>query len=210
MHEKVLPPHALELLTALEKRRSAALRGWVLAGGAALALRLGHRAAGAFDFFRTNAVDMAALLMALGRAGACEVLNHDARTLNVLVGGTKLAFFRVSFGVVHPPTPYRFFAVADLMDLALMKLVAIADRGSRKDFVDLWCILQEGLSLRECIDLLPRKYGAGHVNTYHVLKSLAYFDDAEKEPMPELLRALDWEKCKAYFAKEARAIVLPV
>lgn len=209
MHEEVIPPHGLELLAALERRRGAALRGWVLAGGTGLALRLGHRLSGDFDFFRSNAVDMRELARILERAGECETLNHDARTLNVLVGGVKLSFFRVSFGFLLPPAPYRFFAIADIVDIALMKLAAVADRGSRRDFVDLWCILQRGPTLRECIDLLPEKYGEGRVNLYHVLKSLTYFEDAEAEPLPAMREPFDWEACKSFFVEEAHEIVLP-
>jgi hypothetical protein len=209
MHEEVIPPHGLELVAALERRRSAALRGWVLAGGTALALRLGHRVSGDLDFFRASAVDLEALARVLERVGECETLGRDARTLNVLVAGVKLSFFRVSFGVLRPPTPYRFFSVADLVDIALMKLMAIADRGSRRDFVDLWCILQEGHTLRQCLELLPKKYGEGRVNLYHVLKSLTYFEDAESEPLPRMLRKFDWEACKSFFVEKAHAIVLP-
>ena len=90
-----------------------------------------------------------------------------------------------------------------------MKLVAISGRGCRKDFADLYLILQDEPSLEGYFDLLPRKYGESRVNAYHILKSLTYFDDAESEPMPQMLVPFDWKECKAFFIREARAIVLP-
>ena len=56
--------------------------------------------------------------------------------------------------------PFRFFKLADVRDIALMKLAAISGRGSRKDFVDLYIILQDEPSLETYFDLLPRKYDA--------------------------------------------------
>jgi len=91
----------------------------------------------------------------------------------------------------------------------LMKLIAISGRGSRKDFADLYIILQDVPTLETYFDMLPKKYGESRVNTYHILKSLTYFDDAESEPMPRMLVPFDWEECKAFFVREARAIILP-
>jgi hypothetical protein len=90
-----------------------------------------------------------------------------------------------------------------------MKLVAISGRGSRKDFADLYLILQNGPALEDYFDMLPRKYGSSRINTYHILKSLTYFEDDEKEPMPRMLVPFDWEECKSFFIRQARAIVLP-
>jgi hypothetical protein len=72
--------------------------------------------------------------------------------------------------------------VADVRDIALMKLAAISGRGSRKDFIDLHTILRDGPTLRDHFALLPRKYGASRINAYRSLKSLTHFDDAEAEP----------------------------
>ncbi len=75
--------------------------------------------------------------------------------------------------------------------------------------MDLYTILRGGLTLRECFRLLPRKYGAERVNAYHLLKSVTFFEDAEREPMPRMLVPFNWDECKAFFRREAHAIVLP-
>jgi len=56
---------------------------------------------------------------------------------------------------------------------------------------------------------LPRKYGKRRLNTYDLLKSLTWFEDAEREPLPRMLEPFDWQECKAFFAREAHAFVLP-
>lgn len=138
-----------------------------------------------------------------------ETLQEAEHTLTVLIHKTKLSFFRVTDRFLFPTTPFRFFAIADLRDIALMKLAASSGRGSRKDFADLYAILQDGPSLSDYFELLPRKYDSRRLNAYHILKSLTYFDDAEKEPMPRMLAPFDWSECKRFFVREARAIVLP-
>ena len=209
MHEKVLPQHSLELLSQLEAEKSPLLSGWTLAGGTGLAFHLGHRLSDALNFFRTDNLDVRLLHDILSRHGPYETLQEEEHTLTVLLHETKLSFFRVRDPFLFETVPYRFFSIAAVSDIALMKLAAISGRGSRKDFADLYVILQDRPSLEDYFDLLPRKYDAGRLNTYHILKSLTYFDDAETEPMPRMLIPFDWEECKAFFVREARAIVLP-
>ena len=77
-----------------------------------------------------------------------------------------------------------------------MKLVAIGGRGSRKDFVDLYFFLQAGGSLESTLDLTRRRFQRVDYNEYHLLKSLVYFEDAEAEPMPRMLREASWTAIK--------------
>jgi len=209
MHEKVLPRGSRDLLANLESLKRPQLRGWTLAGGTGLALQMGHRISEDFDFFRTDSMDVNRLHEVLRLVGEVETLQEDDRTLTVLISQIKVSFFSVPDPFLFPGQPYVFFRLADPRDIALMKLAAISGRGSRKDFIDLYNILRGGLSLEECFQWLPQKYGEGRSNAYHVLKSLAYFEDAESEPMPRMLEPFDWDECKAFFVREAHAIVLP-
>ena len=209
MHEKVLPQHSLELLTALEETPSPLLSNWTLAGGTGLAFHLGHRISEDLDFFRTDNMDVRTLHDALAAHGRYETLQEAEHTLTVLIRQTKLSFFRVRDPFLFDSLPHRFFSLASVSDIALMKLAAISGRGSRKDFADLFLILQNKPTLEAYFDMLPRKYGASRINTYHILKSLTYFEDAEAEPMPQMLVPFDWNECKAFFVRQARTIVLP-
>jgi hypothetical protein len=209
MHEKVLPRHSLELLTELAGNSAPCLQGWTLAGGTGLAFLLGHRISEDLDFFRSDDMDVRVMHDVLQAAGPYETWQEAEHTLTVLIQGTKLSFFRVRDPFLFEGTPCRFFTVASERDIALMKLAAISGRGSRKDFVDLYLILRIGGTLNDYFRMLPEKYGASRINTYQILKSLTYFEDAEKEPLPRMLVPFDWEECKAFFVRQARAIVLP-
>jgi hypothetical protein len=209
VHEKVLPRGSRRLLDTIAKSDPDLLTGWVLAGGTGLALRIGHRSSEDFDFFRSEGADLPSLRSRLCALGPCEVLREGDRDVTLLTLGVKVSFFLVSEPLIRPPHPYRSFHVADPHDIALMKLVAVSGRGSRKDFVDLFFLIRGGISIEELFRGLPAKYGEGRVNAYHVLRSLTYFADADDEPQPRMLEPFDWEECKRFFVREAHAIVLP-
>ncbi len=209
MHANVLPTGSARYLKTLETLDEPALRGWTLAGGTGLALQLGHRVSDGFNFFRTDAFDSRTLLQVLDRAEPYETLQTAPDTLTVLAKSrVKVSFFRVRDPFLYPTKTYRFFALADPRDIALMKLAAVAGRGSRKDFVDLYFLVRGGMRLKDLLEEMPRKYGSARVNLYHVLRSLTWFEDAEREPMPRMILPVQWKECRAFFIREARAVVL--
>jgi hypothetical protein len=209
MREKVLPRGSRDLLAQLGSLNQPELHGWTLAGGTGLALQIGHRVSEDLDLFRTVPVDVGRLQRVVRAVGNAETLQEDERTLTLILSGIKISFFSVPDPFLFAGRPFLFFQLADVRDIALMKLAAIAGRGSRRDFVDLYTILRGGLPLEQCFRWLPQKYGEGRYNAYHILKSLTYFADAEGEPMPRMLEPFDWNECKAFFVREALAIVLP-
>ncbi len=79
-------------------------------------------------------------------------------------------------------------------DLAAMKLSAVADRGAKKDFVDLYVLASQRLPLRQMLNGYQRKFSA--TDTVHVLYSLTYFDDADRARMPRMLWDIDWRAIK--------------
>jgi len=209
MHEKVLPRGSRELLAKLQSLNPPELQGWTLAGDTGLALQMGHRVSEDFDFYRNDLFSADRLHEFLRQVDTVGTLQEDERTSTVIVSATKVSFFSVPDEFLYPGPSFHFFQLADPRDIALMKLAAVSSRGSRKDFIDLYTILHGGLSLERCFQWLPLKYGEGRVNSYHVLKSLTYFEDAEREPMPRMLEPFDWAECKAFFVREAHAIALP-
>lgn len=238
MHTETLPRGSRQTLDWLDRLSAPALRNWILAGGTGLALQIGHRISEDFDFFRTDDMDARALHDVFKAYGAYETLQEAEHTLTVRLDRTKLSFFCVRDPFLFGSLPYRFFTIADITDIALMKIAAISGRGSRKDFIDLFFILSGppflaeksgGLSreassaakeamedkpqsaslfLRQILELTIKKYGASRANRYHLLKSLTYFDDAEREPMPQMLRAVDWNACKRFFIQAAQDVIM--
>jgi hypothetical protein len=208
MHEKVLSAPCLELLIRMESDPSFPRKDWMLAGGTGLALQLGHRQSDDLDFFLAELPDAGRLHERLRSFGTYETLQESGHTLTVLLGGTKLSFSKTNDPFLFPGIPYRGFSIADVRDIALMKLLAITNRGSRKDFIDLYIILREPPSLQDYFAMLPEKYDPSILNTYNILKSLTYFEDAENEPLPRMLVPFRWEECKAFFVRAAHSIVL--
>ncbi len=200
MHLKVLPKGAKKLLGPL--KTVAQKHGFILAGGTALALQIAHRESVDFDFFSTRDFAVPALLTELQTYGKTAVLAQDEFTLTCLLGQVKLSFFRYWDGFLFDFVKTPYFPLAAMEDIALMKLVAIANRGSRKDFIDLYFILQGGLALPNLFKDLKKKYRDQDFNAYHILKSLNYFADAEKEPLPRMLVPFQWKQAKDFFKRE--------
>lgn len=189
----------LELLSRLGEART-----FYLAGGTALALFLGHRRSNDFDFFRAKEFVPQDLLSVLRETGEVEVLQEAAGTLTVRLRRVPVSFFRYDYPVLRPlhESPWGL-PLADPEDIAAMKLAALSGRGSRKDFVDLYFYAQEIAPLRQILDRFREKYRGIGVDPYHLLRSLTFFDDAEAEAMPELLRDVTWDQIKAFFRAEA-------
>ena len=84
-----------------------------------------------------------------------------------------------------------------------MKLAAISGRGSKKDFVDLYFLL-DSFTLSELIEFFPKKFGQESTNTYHLLKSLVYFEDAERQPLPVMLKQTAWQEVKNHIVDKVK------
>lgn len=181
--------------------------GFYLAGGTALALRLGHRRSIDFDFFTAgdfDAIDLRERLRTI--FGEVPVRSLAPRTLYVSLLGVTTSFFAYRYPLLESPeaTPWGF-GLAGLRDIAAMKLEAVAGRGSRKDFIDLYFLCRR-FDLCEIFRCFAEKYRGAGTDPYHRLRALAYFDDAETEPMPEMLAPVVWAEVRGYFEARAREL----
>ena len=207
MQTGVLTADQLAVLEALKP--AGVLRGFYLAGGTALALRHGHRRSVDFDFFRADAFDTERLFAELDvLASPAERLPAGSDTVHVRLRGVATSFFRYRYPLLEPeePGPWGFGLASDL-DIAVMKLEAVAGRGSRKDFVDLRVLCLRGLRVEDVFAAFDRKFGASRTERYHRLRALAYFEDAEREPPPDMLLPFDWSEAKRFFAGEAARLL---
>jgi hypothetical protein len=195
IHAEVLPA---EQLACLRRLGPAAIRlGFHLAGGTAVALQCGHRQSIDFDWFTPrfpgSPVDLA------------ETLRHDGihletsgiadRTVHGHIGGVKVSFFEFRPPLLRPLVAWTECGclLAAREDLAAMKLLAVAQRGTKKDFIDLHA-LSHDLSLEVMIDCYQRRFGVTEAS--RVLAGLCYFDDAEHDPMPRMLAPTTWSEVK--------------
>ena len=179
---------------------------WTLAGGTALALQLGHRYSEDLDFFRTESFDVDDLLARLARVSDTQVLSRSGDTLHVLLAGLRISFLKMEVAMLFPPSEYRGLMLADPRDIAVMKVLAIGGRGSRKGFIDLYCLLKGGMNLPEIPSLIEKRFDRIDYNAYHIQKSLVWFEDAEAEPMPDMIRDIEWRSVRQEIEGAVRAM----
>lgn len=171
-----------------------------LAGGTALALQEGHRISIDLDFMSATFSDPEDLILKIRAAELdFEVTMTSSRTVYITTGGVQVSFFGYDYPQLEKVLECGegLLPLAHSDDIAAMKLAAIASRGSRKDFVDLWLLVARHRSLQDYLDLFKRKYRMR--DTGHVVRSLSYFDDADEEPELRMLIDLDWERVKSEF-----------
>ena len=183
------------------------VRQFWLAGGTAGALQLGHRISRDLGFFNASSFDAQTIRATLGSLGDFESDRIAEDTLLGNLNGVHISFFLYRYKLLYPPHKLLGVALADLRDLGCMKIDAVQHRGRKRDFIDLWAILQNGLSLQEMLYLFDKKFEGVRFNRTHILKSLSYFDDAEEDQMPEMLKPASWEEIKRFFAEEAKKLV---
>jgi hypothetical protein len=113
-----------------------------------------------------------------------------------------VTFLGYTYSLLLPLASFQGIAVADAQDIACMKLSAIASRGTKRDFVDLY-IASQKFGLRSILQSFEQKFAEHRYNKLHILKSLTYFEDAEKDPMPHMLVPLDWKEVMRFFLQAA-------
>jgi len=207
MHTEALAPKtkkAFELLGTVDM-----VQQFYLAGGTAVALYLGHRFSHDLDFFTNKRFDSEALRLELDKAGDLEI---DVKKKDTLLGkfnGVKISFFYYQYPLLKPLNSFGQIAIAGQHDLAAMKIDAIAGRGIKRDFIDLYCLIQANhWQLVEVIAWFTKKYKKSGYNMVHVLNSLIYFSDADTTATPEMIKPIDWDKVKKYFHDSVKEIEL--
>lgn len=203
-HREVIPASTEATLTAL--RDANLLNSFYLAGGTGLALQLGHRLCLDLEFFAPEHFDQEALLQRMQNLAEFALVAKAPYTLHATIEKTKVSFLGYAYLVLYPSTPFLGVAIADPRDIACMKVSAIASRGTKRDFVDLYfCAKRFGL--KEVLRMFETKYAQTHYSKIHILKSLTFFADAEKDPMPHKLESLDRGEVKQFFLREAPRLI---
>lgn len=167
-----------------------------------MALQLGHRQSIDLDFFISTFPKAATLLQSLS-AFCPQVLSESAGTLDLGIDSVKVSFLEYKYPLLEPLIPYGESKMASVLDIACMKISAVSSRGSKKDFVDLWFILKK-YSLADILHSFEEKYKDVKYNKLHIIKSLLYFTDAEADPEPDYLAAIDWSEVKNTFEKQVK------
>ena len=178
-----------------------------LAGGTALALQIGHRISTDLDWFSINnrlqQQQRNHIQEVLQSSENFEVVSEQDGLLFSRLNNTDTSFIHQHHPLLEPTIEFEGIKLASPIDIGLMKLAAIASRGTRRDFVDIYC-LREHIILGELLELVPKKYHDRPQMLSVVVRALAYFEDAEQQPMPKMLTPVAWEDVRAYCEDAAR------
>jgi hypothetical protein len=196
LHEEILPAEQHTLLRRLGPVANDL--GFLLGGGTAVALHLGHRQSLDLDWFTGREIPDGLELARDVQARGLELTVHSAHrgTLHGSVCGVRVTFLVSRYPLLSQPRawPECGCGLLALDDLAAMKLLAIAQRGAKKDFLDVFALGQHGLTLDEMLSAYTKKYAVPDPS--RVLYSLCYFDDADSQPMPRMLAPVAWDDVK--------------
>ena len=193
LHYKTIDTKTLELLKKLQS--IPIFTDLRLVGGTSLALQLGHRKSIDLDLFGKLDADLFAVSESLNNLGTVSILKKSENINIYLIDGIKVDIVNYPYPWLMDVAVEDSLQLADIRDIAAMKLSAITNRGTKKDFIDIFFLLKE-FSLSEMLDFYSRKYRDG--TEFLVLKSLSYFDDAEEEEMPMMFSSLDWPAVKKH------------
>lgn len=197
-HEEVLDKAG----HAAAARLAAATSDFYLAGGTALALRLGHRVSLDLDLFSAKnalgAVERQTLLGTLKTSGPLKIKGEKDGTCHLDLGGTTVSLFHYAYPKLGRFESWNGLDVASFEDIAAMKLSAALGRGSKKDFFDLYELCRK-IGLERVMTTAGKKFPLHTDFPLQAARALLYFEDAEKEPPPRLLGSTSWGDVKSYF-----------
>lgn len=191
LYFETIEPKTLDLLRKIQGHP--AFDATRLVGGTALALQIGHRQSIDLVFLGKLTCREYELEQQLREFGETQFVSRSKLIETYLVDGIKVDFVEYNYPWLEDAVVTEELRLATIDDIAAMKLAAITNRGTKKDFVDLFFLL-DIYSLSQMFDLYNRKYA--NPLGLPVLKSLTWFEDANDEPMPLMLKTCDWDNVK--------------
>jgi len=204
-HWKALTPATQDAFHIINKLRL--IQDFYLAGGTGLALHFGHRFSVDLDFFSDdlNVVgpDQRSSLRSVFDDPTLEITYDKDSTFVVIWRGVGVSFFRLNlYPLVQPTFLVDNVRLASVEEIGAMKLAAIINRGTRKDMVDLYFILQQ-TSLDSLFQVAAVKYAKVRSFPVSAVRALSYFEDAESLPMPQMIEKTPWAKMKQFLETKA-------
>lgn len=211
MYWNIFDRNRYDLLKKLSEKVS--INDYYMIGGTALSLQLGLRESYDFDFCVKKEFNNELLLEEMKKLANVEVIQNQKGTCDVLLNGVQVSFFYYpnkvlkDFIKVEEMPNLKF---ASILDIAIMKLVAIGGRGAKKDFFDLYNIIKKcNINAYELVEGLKQKCGE-NINYVNIIMGLSYFEDAEDEILPNTFVDYNWKEIKKFFIefqKEVQSIL---
>ena len=211
-HLETLPRQTRKALDFLSTKNWLSRKSWYLAGGTALALQAGNRKSVDLDFFTTKAsLESEEIITYFKNNKNWETTINKNNTIYAKLFKAKISFIAYPFFI--PKQAYVKYGTINILqphDIEVMKIIAISQRGKKRDFFDLYWCAHNIESLEQIIRRLPKQYPSVAHDYHHILKSLVYFKDAESDPEPEIYFKANWKIVKRFFTKEIPIITRKV
>ena len=201
LHYTTIEPTTLELLKNLQDIEF--LSKTRLVGGTSLALQIGHRKSIDIDLFGEIDCEQYDLIEALSDLGSLTVIKESKNIHVYQLNEVKLDIVNYKYPWIKSPFIEDNIRLATLEDIAAIKISAIIGRGTKKDFIDLEFLL-DIFSLDDILNFYEKKYSES--SRFMAMKSITYFEDAEYEPMPYMLKDKSWSEIKERILKEVRCL----
>lgn len=171
-----------------------------------MALQLGHRISVDLDFFTKKKFNEKALSLQLNKISVYKEEGKSWQTVWGRLGKTKFSIFYYKYPLLEKTSEFEGVQVADKSDISAMKINALEERGTKRDFIDVYFLSKE-LSLDRMLEFYNKKYGNLDEHLYSIVRALSYFEEAENEKQdPKMLKEYDWEKVKEFFTLEAQRL----
>ena len=194
-------PDTLELLKVLT--RQPLLADMRLVGGTSLALQYGHRRSADLDFFGHTTEDVDELTDMMHDCADNVVRSNCTKRIKAyFLNNVKVDVVNYDYKWIDEPVLEDGLRLASPKDIAAMKVNAVMGRGTKKDFVDVYFLLQH-YSFEELIQFYLQKYTDG--SEYRALLSMSYFADADPQPMPYMFQQVDWDTIKKEIRHQVQA-----
>lgn len=206
MKEKILNQKQKSLWAKLTGVKE--VSGFYMAGGTALALQLGHRESVDFDFFSDKSKSTENIIVGLKKLGGLTILDQSNDHLNAILNGVKVSYFHYPYTLIAAAHNHNGMLIADIKDILPMKLIAVSQRGVKKDFIDIFEAINVGWSIEAIFELLPIKFPGVSYSKTHILKGLTFFDDAEADEMPKMFTEASWDDIKRRLRAEVKKIIV--
>jgi hypothetical protein len=183
------------------------IKSFYLAGGTGLALHLGHRFSVDLDLFSLDKAsvgpDQRDAMRMLLEDQSLSITHDNDGTFVATWQEVGISFFRLPlYPLVQSPVLLDGIPLATIPEIGAMKLAAVIDRGTRKDMVDLYYLLQT-VSMDTIFEVASVKYARVRSFPVSAIRALAYFVDAEALPMPRMLDRTPWSKMKKFLEQQA-------
>ncbi len=192
LYREAVFPTTLELLKGIMSKP--ALFGFNLAGGTSLAIQLGHRLSVDLDFFGKRPFEAQEIQDELQDLAPISILSQSTNILVMNVREIKVDFVNYRYPLISSLKEEDGLRLISPPDIGAMKLAAIAGRGRKRDFYDLFFLLRQ-YTIPELMEFYRQKFDDG--SEFAVVRSLTYFEDADLDDDVVLMsEVVKWETVK--------------